>query len=306
MRIVVLVPRSGSGFTLVDWGHGSGGDAYEPIARTDEADDLAGIRRRLAELGAIVVSGDHPLFGRRFPFMELGFDNNLLVVNIPNLPAFRANFQQGAVDQYVRRRFAREVLPGLLGPGMVDASRGTGAFGHSIGAQMAGISAGFHDDDDPAAPDAQFLNGTGGQLTHSVIASDLLQIQGGVGEAIFSLAGLTPDPDATPSEVLGALLGVPEAAWPNVDRLHPLALPFQLVVDGADPLAIAREHGIAIDVMGGENDSKVPAESFAWLAEASRRGRLAPCTPSTPYDGHVCVFREPAGLAGFSRLLGAE
>ncbi len=72
--------------------------------------------------------------------MEFGFDNNLLVVNVPNLPAFRANFQQGAVDQHVRRRFAREVLPSLLGPGRVDASRREGAFGHSIGAQIAGFT----------------------------------------------------------------------------------------------------------------------------------------------------------------------
>ena len=306
MRVVVLVPRSGSGFALLDWGHGSGGDAYEPIARTDPMDDLAALRLRIAELGAILVSGDHPLFGQRFPYMELGFDNDLLVVNIPNLPAFRANFQQGAVDQHVRRRFAREVLPDLLGPGMVDPSRRQVAFGHSIGAQIAGIAAGFYREGDLLAPDAQFLNGTGGQLTHSVVASDLLQIQGGVGEAIFVLAGLAPDPDATPNEVLGALLGVPEAAWPNVDRMHPLALPFQLLVDGADPLAVAREHAIAVDVMGGENDSKVPPEGFVWLAEASRRGSLAPCTPSTPFDGHVCVFREPEGLAGFARLLGAE
>jgi hypothetical protein len=235
--------------------------------------------------------------------MDAGYDNDLLVVNIPNLAAFRANFQQGAIDGHVRRRFAREVLPALLGSASaIDARAPIGVFGHSIGAQMAGVGAGLQRERDPAAPGGGFLNGTGGQLTHSVLASDLLRIQGTVGATIFALAGLAPAPDATASEVLGALLGVPEAAWPNVDRTHPLALPFQLVVDGADPLAMAREHAIPIEVMGGVDDSKVAPEGFAWLAGAFRRGVLAPCTPETVYDGHFCVFREPEGLDAFARL----
>ncbi len=303
-RIVVQVPRTGSGFAIVDWGHGSGGDAYEAVSRSDPTNDLQAIRTRLAERGAIVISGDHPLFGARFGFMAAGYDNNLLAVNIPNLAAFRANFQQGAIDGHVLRRFAREVLPALLGPAVfLDPARRVGAFGHSIGAQMAGVGAGLYGDGDPSAPGAIFLNGTGGQLTYSVLASDLLQIQGTVGATIFQLAGLTPRPDASASEVLGALLGVPEAAWPNVDRHHPLALPFQLLVDGADPLAMAREHGIPVDVMGGENDSKVAPDGFAWLVAALHRGTLAPCTPSSAYDGHLCVFRELAGLEAFSRLV---
>lgn len=303
MRVVVQVPRRGSGFAVIDWGHGSGGDAYEPVARTDPANDVAAIRTRLAERGVIVVSGDHPLFGTRFGFMAAGYDNDLLAVNIPNLAAFRANFQQGAIDGHVRRRFAREVLPALLGPSWFgDPVRGVGAFGHSIGAQMAGVGAGMYRRGDPAAPGAALLNGTGGQLTHSVLASDLLQIEGTVGSAIFQLAGLSPRPGATAAEVLGALLGVPEPAWPNVDRHHPLALPFQLLVDGADPLAMAREHRVPIDVMGGENDSKVAFEGFAWLAAAFRLGALAPCTPTSAYDGHFCVFRELAGLEAFARL----
>lgn len=33
---------------------------------------------------------------------------------------------------------------------------------------------------------------------------------------------------------------------------------------------------------------------------------MTPLLLSSSFDGHVCVFREPAGLAGFTRLLGAE
>lgn len=302
MRITVQVPRVRAATTIVDWAHGSGGDAYESVARVDPANAVGAIRARLAALGAAVVGGDQPLFGRRFDFQQRGYEDTLLVVNIPNLPAFRANVQQGAVDQHVRLRFAREVLPGLLAAGVVTPSRVVG-FGHSIGAQMAAVGAGM---DEPRAgsPDALLINGTGGFVTHSVLASDLFQIRGGVGAQILDLVGLDPDPDATPAEVLGALFGVPEAAWSNIDRHHPLALPFQLVVEGADPLAVAGAHGVGVTVFAGDADSKVPADGFRWLAEATPFGALRPCVPSTPYDGHYCVFREPEGIAAFEELVG--
>jgi hypothetical protein len=281
--------------------HGSGGDAYESVARVDPANAVGAIRARLAELGAAVVGGDQPLFGRRFEFQQRGYEDTLLVVNIPNLPAFRADVQQGAVDQHVRLRFAREVLPGLLAEGVVTPPRVV-AFGHSIGAQMAAVGAGM-DEPGAASPGALLINGTGGFVTHSVVASDLFQVRGGVGAQILALVGLEPDPDATPAEILGALFGVPESAWPNIDRHHPLALPFQLVVEGADPLAVAGAHGIGVTVFAGEGDSKVPADGFAWLAEATPFGALRPCTPSVPYDGHYCVFREPEGIAAFEDLV---
>lgn len=303
MRVVVQVPRSGTGFAILDWAHGSGGDAYESVARVDPANDVGAIRTRLAELGAVVVGGDQPLFGRRFDFQDRGYEDTLLVVNIPNLPAFRANVQQGAVDQHVRLRFAREVLPALLGPGVVDPARAA-AFGHSIGAQMAGIAAGM-DEPDAGSPGALLINGTGGFITHSVLASDLFEIRGSVGAQILRLAGLDPDPDAEPAEILGALFGVPEAAWSKIDRHHPLAIPFQLVVEGADPLAVAGAHTIRTFVFAGEGDSFVPPEGFEWLAAATPQGALRPCVPATPYDGHYCVFRDPAGLRAFEELLGA-
>jgi hypothetical protein len=304
MRVVVQVPRDRDATAIVDWAHGSGGDAYSSIARVDPANQIGPIRERIAELGAVIVGGDQPLFGRRFEFQQRGYEDTLLVVNIPNLPAFRANVQQGAVDQHVRLRFAREVLPGLFAPGVITPSRVVG-FGHSIGAQMAAVGAGM---DEPGAgsPDALLINGTVGFVTHSVVASDLFEIRGGVGAQILDLIGLEPDPNATPAEILGALFGVPESAWPNIDRHHPLALPFQLIAEGADPLAVAAAHGIDLTVFAGDGDSKVPPDGFAWLADATPFGTLYHCTPSAPYDGHFCVFREPDGIAAFEQLLGAR
>ena len=302
MRVVVQVPRERAGpVAVIDWAHGSGGDAYESVARVDPQNDMLAIRTRLAAAGAAIVSGDQPLFGRRFAFQDRGYEDTLLVVNIPNLPAFRANVQQGAIDQHVRLRFAREVLPALLGDGVVDASR-VGAFGHSIGAQMALVAAGMQEVGS-SAPGALLVNGSGGFVTHSVVASDLFELDGGVGAAILDLVGLEPAPDATPADILGALFGVPEAAWGNIDRHHPLALPFQLVIEGADPLAVAGAHTIPLTVFAGDGDSFVPPEGFQWLAGATLFGELQPCVPSIPYDGHYCVFREEAGRTAFEALV---
>ncbi len=303
MRIVVQVPRDRTGpVAVIDWAHGSGGDAYESVARIDPRNDMLSIRTRLAAAGAAIVGGDQPLFGRRFEFQDRGYEDTLLVVNIPNLPAFRANVQQGAIDQHVRLRFAREVLPGLLGEGVVDASR-VGGFGHSIGAQMALVAAGMQEVGS-SAPNALLTNGTGGFVTHSVVASDLFELDGGVGAALLNLIGLDPAPDATPADILGALFGVPESAWGNIDRHHPLALPFQLVIEGADPLAVAGAHTIPVTVFAGEGDSFVPIDGFRWLAAATPFGMLQPCVPSESYDGHYCVFREETGRAAFEALVG--
>jgi len=302
VRVVVQVPREGRRHALVLWGHGSGGDAYESVQRTDPANDGAEIRARLAARGAIVVGSDQPLFGRRFPVVEEGFDDNTILVNIPNLPAFRDNVRQGAVDQHVLVRFARDVLPGLLeaelGPDLVDPRR-IGYFGHSVGAEITSVAAPLHGRD----LDGILINGTSGFKLHSVLASDLFRLEGTVGETIFRLAGLPVPDDPTPAQALGALFGVPEAAVENIDRFHPLGQPFQLIIDPSDPLALAPEHGTPLTAFFGEGDTFVPADGVAWLADASRDGELVTCTPGADFDGHFCVFREEVGFRAFERLV---
>jgi len=292
LRIVVQVPRAAAGAPAVLlWAHGSGGDAYEAVARTEALDDIAGLRAALAQAGAVVLSLDQPLFGQRFPLIDRGYANNLAVVNIPNLPAFRDNVRQGAVDLLVLSRFARDVLPDLLQVDL-DPAR-IRLFGHSIGAQIAGVAAAALGDDGVGAI---MINGTGGYVTHSVLASDLLSLRGGdTAAAIFGLAGIPPPEDPTPAAILGALFGVPRERWDDLDRFHPLAIPFQLVVDAADPLPVAAGHDLPMTVFYGAGDTYVPPEGADWIARASRRGTLVPCTPATAYDGHVCLFREPLG-----------
>lgn len=302
IRVVVQVPREGRDHAMVLWGHGSGGDAYESVQRTDPANDMPEIRARVAERGAILLGSDQPLFGRRFPLVEEGFDDNLTLVNIPNLPAFRDNVRQGAVDQHVLVRFARDVLPGLLeaemGHDVVDPRR-IGYFGHSVGAEITAVAAPLHARD----LDGILINGTSGFKMHSVLASDLFRLEGTVGEAIFALAGIPVPEDPTPAETLGALFGVPEAAVDGIDRFHPLGQPFQLIIDPSDPLSLAPEHPTPITVFFGEGDTFVPPDGPVWLADASRDGELVTCTPGGDFNGHFCVFREETGFRAYERLV---
>ncbi len=300
MRIVIQVPRSGTDHAIVVWGHGSGGDAYEAIGRIDPANDVLSIRTAVADAGALLVSHDQPLFGRRFALIDSGYESNLAIVNIPNLPAFRDNVRQGAVDKHVLLRFVTEVLPDLFDPGVVDAAR-VGSFGHSIGAQLGDVALGLYPDGD--GPAAMLSTGTGGFQVHAVLAADLLDLSGDIATLIFQLAGVQPPADAAPNEVFGALFGVPQAAWDGIDRFHPLALPFQTALDAGDPLPVANEHPTPRTVFRGEEDGFVPPEAAAWLADATPEGTLVDCIRSGDYDGHTCVFREPAGVAAFEALV---
>ncbi|MDJ0869009.1 MAG: hypothetical protein QNK03_23075 [Myxococcota bacterium] len=304
MRIVVQVPRAAKLRRLVVWAHGSGGDAYAAVQRKDPANDMPEIRRRLAALGTVLLSFDQPLFGQRFPLIDRGYETNLAVVNVPNLPAFRAAIQQGAVDQHVVVRFARKRLKRLLaewGLGRDLSTWRLGVFGHSIGAQMSGVAAALH----PRwkGPQRILLNGTSGFQLHSVLASDLFQLTG-IAELIFLLAGVPVPEDPTPPRVLGALFGVPPEAWDGIDRFHPLGIPFQLVIDGGDPLPVAASHRTPVVVFQGDGDSKLPEEGPGWIADATRDGELVRCTPSADYDGHFCVFREETGFDAFESLAG--
>ena len=301
MRVVVQVPRAVSPERIVLWGHGSGGDAYEAVQRKSPGNDIPEIRRRLAERGTVLLSSDQPLFGRRHPLVDEGYETNLAVVNVPNLPAFRAAMQQGAVDQHVLVRFAREGLPDVLaavGEGTGLDPHRLGVFGHSIGAQIGGVALALHGG---SGPRRALINGTSGFQLHSVLASDLFELEG-IAETIFLLSGVPLPDDPTPPKVLGALFGVPPQALDGIDRFHPLGFPFQLILDGGDPLPVAASHPVPIVVFQGDGDSKVPDDGPGWIADASREGRLERCTPSADYDGHFCVFREEAGFRAFEDL----
>jgi len=300
MRVLIQVPRDGQGpHPVVLWSHGSGGDACEAINRVDQADRILDIRATLAGAGAIVVSWDMPIFGRRFPLIEDGYSGDQAYINPGNLIAFRDTPRQAAIDLHTLHRFVTEVLPGLLGDGSVDTQR-VGAFGHSTGSQVSVVAAATVAPG--TGPSRLLLSGAGGFIANYMVASDLLAL-GDTADLLFMVAGVAKPDLVTPQSILGALFGVPATGWADFDRHHPLFIPFQTAIDGSDPLAVADVVTVPATVFIGAGDQRVPAASARWLAAAFPNGTLVPCTPTSDYDGHYCALREPAALETFRHFV---
>jgi hypothetical protein len=295
VRVIVQLPRERARAAIVLWGHGSGGDACEPVARVHRAERIDRVRQTLADAGAAIVSADLPHFGRRFPLVERGYSTDQGFVNVPNLLAMRDSPRQAAAEQRALFRFATEVLPELVGPERLDVAR-VGAFGHSTGAQVAALAAVLHG---PRGPSALLLSAGGGFLAQYPVESRLLEVDLRV-PAPFGTWQLGT---ISPRTLLGFAFGVPRTARARLDRHHPLLLPYQVLVDGADPLAVAREQLRPVWVWAGAGDRRVPADSARWLAEASPRGRLIACQPSGAYDGHACALREASALPVFAEFV---
>lgn len=278
LRVLLQVPRGRTRSSMLLWGHGSGGDAYEAVSRVSWQDHVLAVRETLAAAGVSILSYDLPHFGRRFPLVARGYATDQGFVNVPNLVAMRDSPRQAAAEQLAIVRFAREVLPRLVGGDALDASR-IGAFGHSTGSQVAVLAAALAGD---AAPRAVLLSAGGGFLANYATDAQLA--------AIGPLAS---------RDALALLFGVPWAARGRLDRHHPAFIPYQLLVEGADPLAVARDVATPLWVIAGRGDRRVPADSARWLAAAAPRGRLLGCVPTADYDGHSCALREPAALEIF-------
>ena len=113
------------------------------------------------------------------------------------------------------------------------------------------------------------------------------------------LIGLTPEAlaDATPAELAGALIGLPEEAWVHVDRYHPLIQLFGVIMDPSDPLMFGADQVVPETLLLGLGDLQVPEQTTRWLAEVTPGATLVTCQPAGDYDGHLCLFREDEGLA---------
>ncbi len=297
MRIVIQVPVGVTPRGVMTWDHGTGGHAYSAVARSDPGDDMERVRSILAEAGIVVVSRDQPLYGQRYPLIEEGYSGSLGFYNIVNLPAFRDNHRQAAVDHRVLDAFVRS--PGIdqVVPGASTLPRG--AFGHSLGSVTAhlGLATG-------AAPVAM-MSGTGGFFSEYVLDTGLLtggegSTTGELATLLFELAGVeVPDP-ITGRSVLGALMGVPEEDWDAIDLDHPALQPFQVTMDPGDPMAFLSWYGHHELIVEGIGDLQVPNPATEWLAAGHPDAELVVCTPSADYDGHYCTFREEVGFQAFA------
>ena len=290
MRIVVQIPKTAGPHAIVTWDHGTGGHAYNAVNRVSPTDRGADVTAALRN--AVIVSRDQPLYGQRFPLIDEGFDASIGFYNIGNLVAFRDNQRQAAVDHRILHRFAEDVLPTLAD---VDTSR-IGAFGHSLGSVTA--HGGLAGQQGTGAKSA-FMSGSGGYLAYYVLESGLLGGDNDVVTTIAPLIGLDPEElsNASPAELAGALLGLPESAWGHVDRYHPMIQVFSVIMDPSDPLMMASDQVIPETILLGLGDLQVPEQTTRWLAEVTPDATLIECHPLSDYDGHGCMFREDEGLA---------
>jgi hypothetical protein len=203
------------------------------------------------------------------------------------------------VDGHVLLRFIQNGLNTSLPAGSVDPSR-VRRIGHSLGSVTAnlGVSA------EPEAYESVLLSGTGGVLSLYFLDTGLLEDFGNeLVEQIFTLFQIDPPDPVTAPAVLGAALGIPEAGWTKIDRLHPALTLFQWTMDPGDPMSVARDETLPATVLIGIGDHQVPNFTSYGLATALPDVRIVTIEASGDYDPHVVLHREVAGLDALSAWL---
>jgi hypothetical protein len=306
MRIVVSIPWGTDGAPrtdapLVIWDHGTGGHAWNSVQRQNAGDDGRALAEAFAGAGFAVVGRDAPLYGTRYPLIDEGYGASLGFYNIVNLPAFRDNQRQTAVDGHTLLNFVRDGgLNDALPAGSIDSTR-VRRFGHSLGSVTAnlGVSA------EPDAYESVFLSGSGGSFTNYFLDTGLLvDLDPTLITSLFGLVGQEPPDEVTPAGALGALLGLDEGAWGQVDRLHPVITLFQWTMDPSDPLAVARSEDVDTTMVICTGDRQVPNFTSVALLEALPRATSYEVAASTDdYDPHVCLHREEPARVGLRAWL---
>lgn len=300
VRIVLTVPRDGAGLAtnvpLVTWDHGTGGHAYHVVQRTNNRDDGLGLATIQAQAGVALLGHDAPLYGARYPLIDEGYGSSLGFYNIVNLPAFRDNQRQTALEGHLLRRFEADALDATLAASGVATSIDTTQLrrgGHSLGSVTSNISVAA----EPDAWQGLFLYGSGGLFTHFFLDTGMLSdLDPTLLESLFGLVGQEVPDEVTPASALGAILGLDEAAWPQVDRLHPVIGLFQWTMDPSDPMSLARYETLPSWMILCTGDHQVPNFTSEALAEALPDVTLRVVDPTTEdYDPHQCMHREAEG-----------
>ncbi len=304
MRIVIQVPkeRGEEALPVMLWDHGTGGHAYNAIARASFGDLFEEVANAMST--AVIVSRDQPLYGQRFPLIDEGFGASLGFYNIGNLPTFRDNQRQAAVDHIITQHFVTEGLPDLLaGVATIDLER-VGAFGHSLGSVTLHGAMIAQQESTNAVKNA-FMSGAGGYLTYYILATGLLTTGSTLVENLAPILGFDPEEvqNFEPYELFGAILGTPEADWALLDRAHPTMQLFATIMDPSDPLSFARDQVIPETILLGVDDYQVPNITTEWLAETTINATLLTCEKQGDYDGHYCTFREQDGFEALEAFI---
>ena len=296
-RVTISIPKGDDGEPISDarvlmYDHGTGGTAYHAVQRRNKYDECLPLAQVLANEGWAIIGRDQPLYGTRYPLIDEGYGASLGFYNVVNLPAFRDNQRQGAIEALQVRRFVVEALNGKLTTGSVDTTAGVRRLGHSLGSVTVNLGSSATSEQ----WEANFLSGTGGLFTHYFLDTGLIdQLDTSLLSSLFALLGAeVPDPITAPA-ALGAALGLPEEDWAAIDRLHPIINLFQWTMDPSDPMAVARDISTPSLVFLGVGDYQVPNFTTVALDEALPDSELIECAATADYDPHWCLHREQTG-----------
>ena len=302
-RVTISIPKDADGDPINNarvlmYDHGTGGTAYHAIQRRSKYDDCDALARVLADEGWAIVGRDQPLYGTRYPLIDEGYGDSLGFYNIVNLPAFRDNQRQGAIEALQVKRFLTDGLNTSLAAtttgGSIDATAPMRRLGHSLGSVTVNLGT-------AATPDqweATFLSGTGGLFTHYFLDTGLIdQFDSSLISTLFGLFGAEPPEVVTAPAALGAALGLPEEDWDRIDRMHPIIQLFQWTMDPSDPMAVVRDQTVPSLVFLGEGDYQVPNFTTEALDAGLPSSQMVRCAASSDYDPHWCLHREADGPA---------
>jgi hypothetical protein len=255
LTVPAVQPPAGGCHPLVQYAHGTGGDAYGFSVRT--AGRLAG--RGLAGIGL-----DQPLHGERTDGRS--FDPSLMTFNIANPLSTRSIMRQSAADTFALTRLVRNDfhVPAAVSPTgqriCFEVESGL-FFGHSQGGITGSMAAAFETD-----LRAFMLSGSGG------------------GVAIGVLQRKSPLDFA---DLVRVLAGLPEGEV--VDAFHPLTMLVQSLTEVTDPINYAPRWLVATDgprhflVTSGALDDATPYPSALAKSVAAGIPMVRPTGTDNPW-----------------------
>jgi hypothetical protein len=307
VSLTVSVPLGTDGAPIHDapvviYDHGTGGHAYNAVQRRAALDDGFGLAEIFADTGWAIVSRDSPLYGTRYPLIDEGYGASLGFYNVVNLPAFRDNQRQAALEGLIVRRFVETGLNAALPEGSVDGTR-LRRMGHSLGSVTTNLGLAA----DPDAYEASFLSGSGGVYSHYFLDTGLIEdLDPALIGSLFSLFGAETPDVITASAAMGAALGLTPEAWDHIDRLHPVVSAFQWTMDPSDPMAVARDIDVPTTMLIGIGDHQVPNFTSDALLVALPDATSTECSASYDYDPHWVLHREICGADALTAWLTSD